>query len=284
MRRLAWLTCVVFSGCVTAGAVLDDTSRETLLFGEIPEGPWREVSAPGFTLVSDVSAEQLQEAAQTIAQAQTAVGAMLATPRDPRVVHVVLYASRFDFEAVHGKVDSELVGDTLFVCRPLHEWLVLDAFAQVRIRDALPYRPHWLGIGLAADLSTLRWKTRNLVQAGLPNPQMYAAYLGTRSVDVRQLHTWFGGDDPHSALSGLSWALVRWAATDEPKRFATYLRLLAEGDAQRAWAETFAPLASHLDRDVYRFIIQGRFASTLHPVPDAPHVDAVVRVVQPPAP
>lgn len=276
------LVVLMLSGCVTVGAVLDDTRREPLLFGEVPAGRWREVSAPGFTLVSDVGPAQLQEAAQLIAQAQTAVSVMLATPKAPRALHVVLYASRFDFEARHGKVDSELQGDTLTLCLPLREALVLDAFAQVRVTDALPWRPHWLGVGLAGDLAALRWKTRDTLQAGLPNPQLYAAYLATRSVSVKQLHTWFGGDDPHLALAGLSWALVRWAQSTEPRRFATYLQLLAEGDPQRAWAQTFAPLESHLDRDLYRFITLGRFATTLHAVPDLPHVSAEVRVVAPP--
>ncbi len=278
MRFAALLTCVVFSGCVTAGLALDDTRRDTLLFGEIPPGKWREVSAPGFTLLSDVDPEQLQDAAQAIAQAETVARTLLASPTEPRPLQIVLYASRFEFEARHARADSELLGETLYLCVPLRESTVLDAFVQVRVTHALPYRPHWLLVGLAADIAATRWKSRDSILVGAPHTEMYAAYVHSRSVSVRQLHTWFGDDDPHLALAGLSWALVRWASSEQPALFARYLELLAKGDATNAWAETFAPLEAHLDRDIYRYIGMGRFHSRIRAVPDEPHVAPIVRV------
>jgi tetratricopeptide (TPR) repeat protein len=273
VRAGPWLT-LASSALLTASCAAE---RGALRADPGPPAPaWTEASSAGFDVWTDLAPEEAARVAAGLERLQaTLEAAWPGPPGAPRArVRVVLLESRPELAGLAGpsvvafftrRTDPPTI--VAAAGRALADpSLLAHELAHHLVGRRLVEPPRWLDEGLAEHLATAG-------APGVPPGTVGAAPWWADGFQpepgfVRRLLAWDGRLDRHAPRRELSeaWALVHFLANEEPRRFAGYLRALAEGmPAHRAFDAAFPEWSPQLILGPYRLETRvGAFLASGH--------------------
>ena len=285
------LLALLLLGCATGSG---EVRRETLRFETatpLPAG-WKRLQTADYELLTDLSEDQAQRAAQLLSQSMLGLGAMFgrAKPLVERKLVVVALADSLDFERRFGKrvwgFAAPGPGETT-VCLygAPDRWFVrganfvnaTDSVLQHELAHAVLSRyfatqPTWFAEGMAQYLETFRWLDTETVLLGEPNVQAWRNYAAVRSLSMKDVLEWDSYEKRQAEILGrygLAWAFVHYAINREPQRYSALLADLVEGH-DHAFERTFGAPSEDLDKAIYAYLKQGQYSQLRLKVPPAP--------------
>lgn len=288
MTRALFLSLALV-GCVTSGS--GQLRRETLKFegtAELPAG-WKRMKTIDFELLTDLEAGEAQRAAQLLTQSLQGLAAMFgrAQPQTDRKLIVIALRDGLEFERRFGKFVwgfAATAGMETTVCLygAPNRWFVrsvnfVDAthsvlqheLAHAVLARYFAQQPTWFAEGMAQYLETFRWLDSETVLLGEPNLQAWRSYSAVRSLSMKDAVEWSTYQQNElkiAGLYGLSWAFVHYAINREPQRFSALLEDLIE-QHDGAFVKAFGPPSEELDRAIYAYLKQGKYAQLRLKVP-----------------
>jgi tetratricopeptide (TPR) repeat protein len=249
---------------------------------------WVEVKSEHFTVVTDESLDNAQEAARALERIRAALlGAAWphATLARPDHLEVFVLDDDTTFHDLFSRnVDGLYMGSsgsgTIILHGPPGRWehrstLAVEGSTSV-LKHELTHRlayfvgirqPRWLAEGLAQFLETLQISDDGKsAQLGMANLDALTMYNSVRTTTVRDALEWSGpvttrSEGPIQGRYGLSWAMVHWFFNTHPDAFAKYQLAVTEGQsATQAWNTALPDLTpEQADVEIHGYIQHGEY-------------------------